>query len=62
MKRLGIELTFEGQNPMHVLCCDASGRSCGGGRIVWLSTLTSYALKLNPTIDDIQRHPMMKWK
>jgi hypothetical protein len=62
MKRLGIKLTFEGQNPMHVVCCDASRKPCGGGRVVWLSTFKYYALKLNLVIDDIQWHPMMKWK
>jgi hypothetical protein len=62
MKRLGIELTSKGQIPTHVVHCDAFGTPCSGGRIVWLSTLKGYALKLNPTIDDIQRQPSDEMK
>jgi len=57
MKRLSIELTPDGQNHTLVVHYDASGRPCGGGRTTWLSAFRGFALKLNPTIDDILRQP-----
>jgi len=57
MKRLTIEFTPDGQNRTHVMHYDASRRPCGGGRTTWLLGLKGFALKLNPTIDDILRQP-----
>lgn len=58
MKRLGIKLAHDGQNPTLIVHCDASRRPCGGGRIAQLLVLRSYALKLNHAIDDIRRQPL----
>jgi hypothetical protein len=57
MKWLGIELVNQGKDSVHVVHCTSNGRPCGGGKTMWLTTLQGYALKLNPTIDDIQRQP-----
>jgi hypothetical protein len=57
MKRLTIAFTHDGQNRTPVVHYDASKRPCGGGRTTWLSALKGFALKLNPTIDDILRQP-----
>jgi hypothetical protein len=57
MKRLGIELFLEGQQVVPIVHYNVDGRPCGVGKSTWLSTFQGYALKLNPTIDDICRQP-----
>jgi hypothetical protein len=58
MKRLGIELFLEGQQVVPIVHYNVDGRPCGVGKSTWLSTFQGYALKLNPTIDDICRQPI----
>jgi hypothetical protein len=54
MKRLRIEVaTYQGKDVTPVVHCSPKGRLVGGGRNSWLTTFQGYAIKLNPTIDDI---------
>jgi hypothetical protein len=53
MKRLGIELTLEGQQVVPIMHYNVDGRPCGVGKSMWLSTFQGYALQLNLAIDDI---------
>jgi len=56
MKRFGIE-TFElcGKDLKLVVHCNPEGRLVSGGKVSWLTEFQSYALKLNPTINDIHK-------
>jgi hypothetical protein len=58
MKRLGIKLALESQYVILVVHCNAMGSPCGGGHSNWLIALRGYALKFNPTIDDIPKQPL----
>jgi hypothetical protein len=42
---------------LNLLHCNSLRIPIGGGRCIWLITLRGYALKINPTIDDIWRQP-----
>ncbi len=58
MKCLGIEMVaLHGEEIKPVVHCNIPGRPMGGGRNNWLTTLRSYALKLNLAIYDIHKQP-----
>jgi hypothetical protein len=56
MKRLGIEVVeLSGKDVNPIVHCNSEGRPISDGRNSWLTAFWGYALKLNPTIDDIQQ-------
>ncbi len=56
MKRFGIEaFELRGKDLKPVVHCNPEGRLISGGKVNWLIKFQSYALKLNPTIDDIHK-------
>ncbi len=40
--------------------CNLKGKPISGGRVSWLTALQGYALKPNPTIDNICKQPIEK--
>ncbi len=63
MKRLGIKIVEKiCINVILVVECNIKAKPVGGCKSKWLSQLRRYAMKLNPTIDDIRKQPTKELK
>ncbi len=60
MERLGIELVLKGQDSICIMHCNAQSKPCGDGKVHWLTIVRGYPLKLNPTINNVQKQPLEK--
>ncbi|CAM6027845.1 unnamed protein product [Sphagnum balticum] len=63
MKCLGNEMAaLHDEEVKLVMHCNVQRSPMGGGRNNWLLTLRSYALKFNPTIDDIHKQSLKEFE